>query len=71
MDKGAWWSTVHGTAKSWTQPSPQKVTNLLVLVWSYLNERFINFVEAGIGEAIKKSKMILDGNQYYKEREIR
>lgn len=27
-------------------------------------------LEAGIGEAIKKSKMILDGNQYYKEREI-
>ena len=44
MDKGARWSTVHGTAKSWTQLSPQKVTNLLVLVRSYLNERFINFV---------------------------
>ena len=21
MDRGAWWATVHGVAKSWTQPS--------------------------------------------------
>ena len=21
MDRGAWWATVHGAAKSWTQPS--------------------------------------------------
>ena len=22
MDRGAWWATVHGVAKSWTQLSP-------------------------------------------------
>ena len=27
-------------------------------------------LEAGIGKAIQKNKMILDGNQYYKGREI-
>ena len=21
MDRGAWWTTVHGVSKSWTQPS--------------------------------------------------
>ena len=30
MDRGAWWATVHGVAKSWTQLS--KRLNLVTLI---------------------------------------
>ena len=32
MDRRAWWATVHGTAKNWTQLSDCHITSLLTIV---------------------------------------
>ena len=34
MDKGAWWATVHGVAKSWTQLSNFHSLCVAVATWS-------------------------------------
>ena len=36
MDKGAWWATVHGVAKSWTMTKHSIV--LFVLLWSHAHD---------------------------------
>ena len=34
MDRGAWWATVHGVAKSWTQLSDFDFTSLRTYIWA-------------------------------------
>ena len=39
MDRVAWWATVYGVAKSWTQMSDQEHTVLAVSIhWNYFNK---------------------------------
>ena len=59
MDRGAWWPTVHGVAKSWTQLSNKSATRIHVTRQSYtvlgvwldplsrMSSRFIHVVQLG------------------------
>ena len=37
MDRGAWWATVHGVTKSWTQRNESRCLNSLKLLKIYLS----------------------------------
>ena len=39
MDKGAWWATVHGVAKSWTQLSTHTPPGILYIEFHCIEEK--------------------------------
>ena len=44
MDRGAWWATVHGVAKSWTLLNDQHFHNYNI----YYNKSYVNVVSVRI-----------------------
>ena len=57
MDREAWWVTVHGVAKSWTQLSDSHTTSLLNIMENVLICKFPLDLTAGFAMAGKPNPM--------------
>ena len=55
MDRGAWWATVHGDTKSWTQLCDYTTTTIHMIRWPEKNEKN-SFTYASVWHYVEKRK---------------